>query len=88
VDASTGTVRYESNELAKGSVLYADERLYVLSEEGEMALLRPTSTAFEIAGRFRLIPERKSDVWTHPVIHQGHLYLRYHDVLSCFDIRR
>jgi outer membrane protein assembly factor BamB len=86
LDAGTGKLRYETRTLAKGSVLYADNRLYVLSEEGEMALLRPTATAFEFAGQFRLVPERKSDVWTHPVIHDGRLYLRYHDRLSCYDV--
>lgn len=87
LDAATGKVRFESDELAKGSVLYADHRLYVLSEEGEMALLRPTQSAFEFKGRFRLVPERASDAWTHPVILDGRLYLRYHDTLSCYDIR-
>jgi hypothetical protein len=87
LDANTGAVRFESNALAKGSVLYADNRLYVLSEEGEMALLRPTRSAFEFEGRFRMVPERKSDVWTHPVIQDGRLYLRYDHTLSCYDIR-
>ena len=67
-------------------MVYADNRLYVLSEEGEMALLETTESAFEFRGRFRLIPERKTDVWTHPVILNGRLYLRYHDTLSCYDI--
>jgi outer membrane protein assembly factor BamB len=87
VDAKTGAVRYESNALAKGSVLYADNRLYVLSEEGEMALLEPTESAFEFRGRFRFVSERKTDAWTHPVILDGRLYLRHQDTLSCYDIR-
>ena len=87
LDAKTGEVRYESNALAKGSVLYADNRLYVLSEEGEMALLRPTASSFDFQGRFRLVPERRNDVWTHPVIDGGRLYLRYHETLWCFDVR-
>jgi outer membrane protein assembly factor BamB len=87
LDAKTGAVRYETSALAKGSVLYADSRLYVLSEEGEMALLHPTGAAFEFKGRFRLTPDRKHDAWTHPVILDGRLYLRYDDTLSCYDIR-
>jgi hypothetical protein len=87
VDAKTGSVRYENNILAKGSVLYADERLYVLSEEGEMALLRPRESDFKFEGKFRLVPGKKTDVWTHPVIHDGRLYLRYHGELFCYDIR-
>jgi outer membrane protein assembly factor BamB len=86
VDARTGQVRYQTDVLAKGAILYADARLYCLSEEGDMALLKPTPNAFEFAGRFRLVPERKSDVWTHPVILDRKLYLRYHETLFCYDI--
>ena len=88
VDAQTGVTRFLTEELAQGSVLYADGRLYCLGQDGEMALLKPTAAGFEFAGRFRLTPERKSDVWTHPVIHDGRLYLRVHDTLFCYDIRR
>jgi len=87
LDARTGKLRYQLKDLAKGSVLFADRRLYCLSEEGDMALLKPTPQGFEYAGRFRLVPERQSDVWTHPVIWEGRLYLRYHETLFCYDIR-
>jgi hypothetical protein len=80
-------LRCQTQELAKGAVLYADRRLYCLSEEGEMALLNPTAQGFEFAGRFRLVPGRKSDAWTHPVILDGRLYLRYLETLYCYDIR-
>ena len=87
LDTRTGRVRYDLKDLAKGSVLAADRRLYCLSEAGEMALLKPTPPGFEYAGRFRLVPGRPSDVWTHPVIWDGRLYLRHHESLFCFDIR-
>lgn len=86
-DARTGEIRYQTGELAMGSVLYADGRLYCLSQEGEMALLEPTSEGFQFRGRFRLAPERTSDAWAHPVIHHRRLYLRFHETLHCFDLR-
>jgi len=87
IDARTGEVRYEMNDLPAGSVLWADGRLYILSERGDMALLKPGPGGLEFCGRFRPVPERKSDVWPHPVILDGRLYLRYHDTLYCYDIR-
>ena len=30
---------------------------------------------------------KKRDVWAHPVICEGRLYLRCRDELSCYDIR-
>ena len=28
------------------------------------------------------------NAWAHPVIHQGRLYLRHHDLLLCYDLRK
>jgi outer membrane protein assembly factor BamB len=87
VDAQTGQVRYLTKDLAKGSILYADHRLYCLSEEGEMALLKPTPAGFEFTGKFRLVTQHSNDVWPHPVILDRKLYLRYHDTLWCYDVQ-
>jgi outer membrane protein assembly factor BamB len=86
LNPATGEVRYDTNLMAKGAVLYADKRLYCLSEEGEMILLNPTETRFEVTGRFRLVEGRQNDVWPHPVILNRRLYLRYHETLRCYDV--
>ena len=89
VDVRTGKVAYQTSDLAIGSAIRADGRLYCLSERGIMALLKPAPKGFETLGRFRLAkPTGKvPDVWTHPVICDGRLYLRYHQTLFCYDIR-
>jgi len=87
LDTRTGAVRFRLNDFAKGPLLYADKRLYCLSEEGEVVLLDTGAKAFDVTGRFRLVPERKGDAWTHPVIANGRLYLRYHETLFCYDVR-
>lgn len=87
IDAGTGAVRYESREIPMGSVLYADGRLYCLSQEGELVLVEPTPDGFQFRGRLRVTTEHDNDVWTHPVILDGRLYVRYHDRLACHDVR-
>lgn len=87
VDVATGKTRFTTRELPTGSVIYADSRLYCLSERGEMALIKPTTSAFEVVGRFTRVEERKQDVWAQPVICDGRLYLRYHETLTCHDLR-
>jgi outer membrane protein assembly factor BamB len=87
LDVATGQPRHTTRELASGAVVFADGRLYCLSEQGEMALLKPAPAAFEVAGRFPLTALRKQDVWAHPVVCDGRLYLRYHDTLYCYDLR-
>ncbi len=87
IEAATGKVLYEEPGMVKGSVLLADNRLYALTEDGWMHLLRDADTQFAVEGRFRLATPRDRDAWTHPVILNGRLYLRFHDTLYCYDIR-
>ncbi len=87
LDAATGEVRYEAPDFVKGAALWADGRLYALSEDGWLRLLEPTDTRFEVRGQFRLPGTKGRDAWAHPVILDGRLYLRYHDTLHCHDVR-
>jgi len=73
--------------MVKGSVASADGRLYALSEDGAMRLLEIGPEAFIPRGEIRISDGKQKDAWAHPVICDGRLYLRYHDVLSCYDIR-
>ncbi len=50
-------------------------------------LLKPGPDGLEIVGRFTLVTEKVRDAWTHPVLHEGRLYLRYHDTLFCYDVK-
>jgi outer membrane protein assembly factor BamB len=87
IEAASGTVRSELKDLAKGCVLHADGRLYALSETGDMALLRFGTEGFAVEGRFRLPGASGADIWSHPAISGGHLFVRCHDTLFCYDIR-
>jgi outer membrane protein assembly factor BamB len=87
LDAATGQVLYDTAEFVKGAPLLADGRIHALCEDGWMALLEAGEKAFTVHGRFRFAEAARRDAWAHPVIHQGRLYLRYHETLACFDIR-
>ncbi len=87
-DVATGAPRWEDETIAAGSAVYADGRLVCLGERGTVALVRPTPERFDIVSRFRLAEGDYRDAWTHPVVLDGRLYLRYHDRLWCYDLRR
>ena len=87
VDWKSGQTRYEFKGLTTGAAVWADGRLYCQAENGRVALLAPTDDGFQMAGQFRLVPERVHDAWAHPVLLHGRLYLRYHDDLWCYDVR-
>jgi outer membrane protein assembly factor BamB len=87
LDWKSGEIRYELKSLTTGAAVYADGRLYCLTEDGRVALLRPTTGRFAIDGEFRLLPGTVNDAWAHPVLFHGRLYLRYHDTLWCYEVR-
>src|SRR5579884_1052257 len=89
LDFATGALKWRSTQLGPGSVVYADGRLYVQAEdEGIVALLEPSPAGYKEVSRFTL-PERSKPPktnardWTHPVIADGHLYLRAQDLFFC-----
>jgi outer membrane protein assembly factor BamB len=87
VDWSTGRITCQSKELTTGAALYADGGLYCFDERGAAGLLIPQADRLLLAGKFQLVQERVRDAWTHPVLLDGRLYLRYHDSLYCYDVR-
>jgi outer membrane protein assembly factor BamB len=88
VEWQTGRTKYELKDFATGAAIYADGRLYCLDEKGYAGLLKPGPTSLEIVGRFALVTGNVRDAWAHPVLLDGRLYLRYHDTLFCYDVKR
>ncbi len=87
IDALTGKTLHRTNDLSMGSMLWADGRLYYLAQSGTMALLNPDPKDFRIVSRFSFADGKRNDVWAHPVLLDGRLYLRYHDRLACYDVK-
>ncbi|MBN2451029.1 MAG: PQQ-like beta-propeller repeat protein [Lentisphaeria bacterium] len=71
----------------KGSLTYAEGRLYCLEERGTMRLVEATPEAFRCVGTFSVPPGGKGLYWAHPVVCGGRLYLRHDAVLYAYDIR-
>ncbi len=91
LDFETGDLRWDQRadgRLApKGSVAFADGRLYYRTEEGEMLLVEPSPEAYLERGRLGQPDRSDKPAWAHPVIANGRLYLRDQDVLLAYDIR-
>ncbi len=77
-------------QLLQGSVamVWADCRRCCQVWDGTVALLKPQPAGFEVVGRFQLVDARNGDAWAHPVLLDGRLYLRYHETLRSYDVRR
>jgi outer membrane protein assembly factor BamB len=82
----TGEVAWRDRSVGKGSLVYADGRLYLFSERGDVALAEATHEAYREHGRFSLeigaLP-----TWSHPVVSNGLLFLRDQDTVHAYDVR-
>jgi len=81
-----GQVAWKDRSVGKGSLVYADGRLYCFSEKGQVGLVEATPEEYREKGRFS-IPQESLPTWSHPVVAGGHLYLRDQDTIYSFDIR-
>jgi outer membrane protein assembly factor BamB len=86
LDVATGKDLWSERRAQKGSLTFADDRLYLRTETGEMILIEPNRERFVERGRFEQPDRTREPAWTHPVIANGKLYLRDQEVLFCYDI--
>lgn len=83
----------EKDALGKGAIAYADGKFYCLGEkDGTVALIDASPKGWKEHGRFKLEPQTtqrspRGQIWTHPVIVGGRLYLRDQELLSCYDVK-
>lgn len=85
VDAGTGRMQWRARSVGKGSLTYADGRLYVLSESNTVGLVEASPAGYVEHGRFQ-IPDQGWPSWAHPVVAGGRLYLRNQGVLAAHAI--
>jgi outer membrane protein assembly factor BamB len=84
---------WESKALEKGSVSAADGHLYCYGQRnGTCVLAEATPKEWSEKGRLELpakskFPRREGGIWAHPVVSDGKLYLRDHELLFCFDVK-
>jgi outer membrane protein assembly factor BamB len=97
LEFKTGKVRWESSKLGKGSITCADDQLYCYSEhDGTVVLIDASPDGWKEKGRF-IIPQHsklpkpskqpRDNVWTHPVVANGRLYLRDQELIFCYQVK-
>jgi outer membrane protein assembly factor BamB len=91
-DFNTGQIKWSNRSAAPGAVCYADGRLYLHGENGEVVLVEATPDAYREHGRFTPPnpPKRggaMEKAWAYPVIADGKLYIRDTECLWCYEIK-
>ena len=75
-----------SYKYKNGCLTYADGMFYLYSDNGNMALVKPTDTGFELTGKLKIEDPGERPTWAHPVVFGGRLYVRYGDKLGVYDV--
>jgi outer membrane protein assembly factor BamB len=88
VDLRTGTeVWHAGRAVKKGCLLFADDHLFVQTEDGRLMLVEATPSAFRNKGQIRVL-EDSDDTWALPSLADGRLYLRDGTQVVCLDLRK
>ena len=86
LEFATGKLMWRHRSVGKGSLVYADGHLVILSEDNVVGLAEANPTAYREKGRFP-IADQGWPSWAHPVVAGGRLYIRNQGTLASYDIR-
>jgi outer membrane protein assembly factor BamB len=87
LDFKTGKETWDKRAAEKGSVAFADGRLYYRTETGAVLLIEPNPKEYVERGRFTQPDRTRQPAWAHPVVANGKLYIRDQDLLFCYDVK-
>ena len=84
MEVSTGQLKWKGGRYGYGQLLLAGDHLVVLTEDGELVLVRATPERHDELARFQAI---EGKTWNHPVISDGRLLVRNLQEMAAFDLR-
>ena len=84
VDAATGDLKWKGGRYGYGQLLLASGNLIVLTEAGELILVRATPKGHEELAHS---PAISGKTWNHPAITNGILLVRNLREMAAFDLR-
>jgi len=85
LDAETGAVKWKGGRYGYGQIVLASGHIIVLTEDGDMALVRATPDKHVELARF---PVLDGKTWNHPAFSDGRLLVRNLKEMAAFDLRR
>jgi outer membrane protein assembly factor BamB len=86
LDMKLGQVT-DSIKMHRGSTIAADGKLYVFTEKGDVNLVNLKPEGMQLVSSFKVTRGSK-EFFTHPVIHDGVLYVRHGHALMAYSIKK
>ena len=85
INTEDASMAWRKRGLGKGSLIFAEGRLYVLSDKGKIVMLQATPDGYVEKGSVQALQGRS---WTPPTLSMGRLYVRNHTEMVAYEIRR
>lgn len=83
VDIRTGETLWQERGFARGSMLYADGKVILIDEDGDLALTRMTPDGMTVLGRTSIF---ETTSWSAPTLVGTDLYVRDREKIMSFDL--
>ncbi len=83
IDAQTGDLKWKGGRYGYGQLLLADGYLVVVTEQGDVVLVRATPDSHQELARFSAVEGR---TWNIPAIDNGLLLVRNSTEMACFRL--
>ena len=84
IDVRTGERLWKQGRYRYGQLIYASGHLIIVSEEGDLALVRATPDEYSELARFEAIPGK---TWNVPAMADGLLLVRNQTEMVAYDLR-
>lgn len=86
MDFKTGEIKWSSDQPGQCSIVVADNKLFMLSDTGELLLVRANPNRYEELARADLFPGETC--WSAPALSNGRLYLRSPTRAACVFVAK
>jgi outer membrane protein assembly factor BamB len=85
VDVNTGERKWKGGRYGFGQVLLASGQLIILTDQGELVLVRATPDQHAEVARFKAL---EGKTWNYPAIAEGRLLVRNANEMAAFNLAR
>jgi outer membrane protein assembly factor BamB len=84
VDVKTGQVLWQNRDFARSTFLYADNKLIIMDEDGNIGLAQPNRQGLNVLTKASVLTNR---AWTVPTLVGTTLFVRDRAKMMAFDLR-
>lgn len=83
IDLETGKLLWQNREFGRAMLVYADNKLVILDEDGNLGLAIPSTTGLKVLAKAPLLANR---AWTAPTLVGTTLYARDRATMVAVDL--